>query len=134
MSVEQLGVLALVGLLLLLEGMTRLRRAHARTGETGRLGEKRWSRRGTTLPNADSDGARSATKREASLPPPLASPPTISLPRLSARGRLQDSAFVEARAMKGHSAAGAPVVQWLRSVRNLRRAIVVAAILSPRHR
>ena len=141
MSVEQWGVFALVVLLPLLEGVAWLRRAHASRGETtDRLGEVRTSRRGITLPipNADGNVVR-ATKQVASpppsLPPPLpqpVSPPTISLSRLSAsRKSSQDSASVEAHTANGKSVAGDQVVQWLRPVRNLRRAIVVATILGP---
>jgi hypothetical protein len=141
MSIEQWGVLALVVLLPLLEGVARLRRSYASNGEaTDRIGEARTSRRGITLPipHADGTAVRAAKQMGSpppSLPPPLpqlASPPAISrsLPARHASS-FKGSASFDAHTRTGKPAAGDRVVQWLRPVRNLRRAIVVATILGP---
>jgi hypothetical protein len=141
MSVEQWGILALVVLLPLLEGVARLRRAHAGNGEViDRVGDGGTSQRGFSLSNRDVDDTVVLTAKQVvspppSLPPPLPQPvppPAISLSGLSAsRTSSKDSASVEAHTTNGKSVASDPVVQWLRPVRNLRRAIVVAAILGP---
>lgn len=141
MSVEQWGVLALVVLLPLLEAVARFRRAHASSGETtDRIAEVQTSRRGITLPIPDADGivvraAKLVASPPPSLPPPLpqpVSPPAKSLYGLPAShaSSLRGSAF-EAHTRTGKPVAGDAVVQWLRPVRNLRRAIVVATILGP---
>jgi hypothetical protein len=142
MSVEQWGVLALVVLLPLLEGVARLRRAHASSGETtDRIAEVRTSRRGITLPIPDADGivvraAKLVASPPPSLPPPLpqpVSPQAESLYGLPAShaSSLKGSASFGAHTTTGKPVAGDAVVQWLRPVRNLRRAIVVATILGP---
>ena len=142
MSIQEWGVLALVVLLpLLLEGVARLRRAHASTGEViDRVGARGTSQRGFSLPNRDVDdtvvlAAKQVVSPPPSLPPPLPQPvppPAISLSRRSAsRTSSRDSASVEAHTTNGKSVAGHQVVPWLRPVRNLRRAIVVATILGP---
>lgn len=142
MSVEQWGVLALVVLLPLLEGVARLRRAHASSGETtDRIAEVRTSRRGMTLPIPDADaiGVRAA-KLVASAPPSL--PPPLPEPVLRRAKSLYDLPASHTSSLKGsasfeaHTRAGKPVadhavVQWLRPVRNLRHAIIVATILGP---
>jgi hypothetical protein len=142
MSVEQLGVLALLVLLPLLEGVARLRRARASDGEaTDRIGEARTSRRGITLPIPHADGTAGRAAEQVGSPPPalppplpqLASPPAISRSALPARhaSSFKGSASFDAHTRTGKPAAGDGVVQWLRPVRNLRRAIVVATILGP---
>jgi hypothetical protein len=142
MSVEQWAVLALVVLLPLLEGVARFRRAHASNGGAiEHVGEARTSRRGSSLPNRDVDhpvvlaAKQRVVSPPPSLPPPLPQPgplAAISRSRLSAsRTSSKDSASVEAHTTNGKSVGGDPVVQWLRPVRNLRRAIVVATILGP---
>ena len=142
MSVEQWGVLALVVLLPLLEGVARLRRSYAGNGEaTDRIGEARTSRGGMTLPIPGADGttvraAKQVGSPPPSLPPPLpqlASAPTISRSTLSARhaSSPKGSASFEAHTRTGKPVAGDAVVQWLRPVRNLRHAMVVATILGP---
>ena len=142
MSVEQWGVLALVVLLPLLEGVARLRRSYASNGEaTDRIGEARTSRGGITPPIPDAGGtavraAKQVGSPPPSLPPPLpqlASAPAISRSTLSARhaSSFKTSASFEAHTRTGKPVASDAVVQWLRPVRNLRRAIVVATILAP---
>ena len=142
MSVEQWGVLALFVLLPLLEGVARLRRAHASNGGAiGHVGEVRTPQRGPSLPNRDVDHpvVLPAKQRMVSPPPSLppllpqlVPPPAISLSRLAAsRTSYKNSASIEAHTMHGKSVGGDPVVQWLRPVHNLRRAIVVATILGP---
>jgi hypothetical protein len=143
MSVEQWGVLTLVVLLPLLEGVARLRRAHASNREAAaRAGQVQASQRGLSLPNQDAHDAvvRGAKVVVSRLPPSLAPPlpqrassPAISLAGLPARHARSSngSASVEAHTTYRKSVAGDPVVQWLRPVRNLRRAIVVATILGP---
>jgi hypothetical protein len=142
MSVEQWGVLALFVLLPLLEGVARLRRAHASSGGAiDHVGEVRTSQRGSSLPNRDVDHpvVLAAKQRVVSPPPslppplpPLVPPPAISLSRLAAsRTSYKNSASIEAHTTHGKSVGADPVVQWLRPVRNLRRAIVVATILGP---
>jgi hypothetical protein len=142
MSVEQWGVLALVVLFPLLQGVARLRRAHASNREAAdRLRQVQASQRGVSLPNQDAHdavvrGAKDVVSRLPSLPPPLpqrASSPSISLAGLPASHARSSngSASVEAYTMNRKSVAGDPVVPWLRPVRNLRRAIVVATILGP---
>jgi hypothetical protein len=140
MSVEQLGVLALLVLLPLLEGVARLRRAHASKGGTiDRVGEGRTSQRGSSLPNRSVDHpvALAAKQRVVSpppsLPPPLPQPvppSAISLSPLAAsRTSYKDSASMGAHIPNGKFGSGDRVVQWLRPVRNLRHAVVVATIL-----
>jgi len=141
MSVEQWGILALVVILPLLEGVARLRRAHASNREaTDRVGEVQASQRGLSLPNRHAHDAvvRGAKEvsRPRSLPPPLprrAVSPAISLAGLPASHAWSSngSASVEVHTTNGKSVAGDPVVQWLRPVRNLRRAMIVATILGP---
>jgi hypothetical protein len=117
MSVEQWGVLALLVLVPLLEGMARLRRAPASNGRAiDRVGEMRPPQRGLVLPNRDADDTVRAVKQVVSPPP--------SLP-------FKGSASFEPHTRTGKLVAGDEVVQWLRPVRNLRRAIVVATILGP---
>lgn len=137
MSAEQWGLLALFVLLPLLEWAARFRRAHARKGQaTDQVGEVRAPRRGSSLPNRDVDdkvAAKPAVSPPRSLPPPLpqrAPPPAISPSRLAARRTSsRDSASLAAHTRSDNPSD--PVVQWLRPVRNLRRAIVVATILGP---
>src|SRR5690554_4933253 len=58
MSVEQWGVLALVVLLPLLEGVARLRPAHASNREAAdRVGQVQAPQRGLSLPNRDAHDA-----------------------------------------------------------------------------
>jgi hypothetical protein len=142
MSVDQLGVLALLVLLPLLEGVARLRRAHASTGGTiDRVGEGQASQRGSSLPNRSVDHlvALAAKQRVVSLPPSLppplpqpVPPSAIALSRLAAsRTSYKDSALSQAHTTNGKSVSTHRVVQWLRPVGNLRHAIIVATILGP---
>lgn len=81
------------------------------------------------------EGKQRAVSPPPSLPSPLPQPvpPTvITLSRLSAsRTSSKDSASAEAHTTNGKSVAGHQVVPWIRPVRNLRRAIVVATIRGP---
>jgi hypothetical protein len=142
MSVEQWGVLALFVLLPLLEGVARFRQAQASNRRAiDHVGEARTSQHGSSLPNRDVDhpvvvaAKQRVVSPPPSLPPPLPQPvppPAISLSRLAAsRTSYKDSASIEATATNDKSVGGDPVVQWLRPVRNLRHAIVVATILGP---
>jgi hypothetical protein len=142
MSIEQWGVLALVVLLPLLEGVARVRRTQAGNGvATHRVAAAPMSQRGLPLPNRDADdtvvrAAREVVSPLPSLPPPLpqpATPPAISRSGLPARpaSSLKGSASFEPHSRTGKPVAADEVVQWLRPVRNLRRAIVVATILGP---
>jgi hypothetical protein len=141
MSVEQWAVLALLVLLPLLEGVARFRRARASDGRAiDDVGEVRTSQRGSSFPNRDVDHpVMPAAKQRLvspppSLPPPLPQlvlPPAISLSRLAPnRTAYKDSASIEVHTTSGKSVGGDPA-QWLRPVRNLRHAIVVATILGP---
>jgi hypothetical protein len=142
MSVEQWGVLALFVLLPLLEGVARFRRAHATNGRAiEHVGEVRTSPRGSSLPNRDVDHPVVVAAKQRVVSPPLSlrpplpqlvPSPAISLSRLAAsRTSYKDTASIEAHTTNGKSVAGDPVMQWLRPVRNLRHAIVVATILGP---
>ena len=120
MSVEQWVVLAFVVLLPLIEGLARFRRAHAGNGESSdRIGEMGTSHRGLVRQSRDADHAVAGAAKEV-VSPSLSRPP--SLPQ---------SASAPAVSLSGHPVAGNGVVRWLRPVRNLRRAIVVATILGP---
>jgi hypothetical protein len=122
--------------------VARLRRAHASNREAAdRVGQVQAPQRGLSLPNRDAHdavvrGAKDVVSRLPSLPPQLpqraSSPATLlaGLPASHARSS-NGSASVEAHTTNGKTVAGDPVVQWLRPVRNLRRAIVVATILGP---
>lgn len=125
MSVEQWGVVALFVLLPLLEGVARVRRAHApHGGATGRVGEARTSQEGSSLPSRDVHRPVVVAAKPQPGPPPAS--------RLAgSRSSYTNSASVEAHTTIGTSVAGDSLVQWLRPVRNLRHAIVVATILGP---
>lgn len=141
MSIEHWGVVALFVLLPLLEGVARFRRARASNGGAiDGVGEVRTSQRGSSPNrNVDHHVVPAATLRAVgpppSLPPPLprlVPPRAISLSRLSAsRTAYKESASVEAHTTSSKSVGGDSVAQWLRPVRNLRHAIVVATILDP---
>jgi len=142
MSVERWIVLALVVLLPLLEALARFRRAHASNGEViDRAGDGGTSQGGFSRPNRVAHDAvvRAAKEVVSPLPspPPLlpqrASSPATSLSGLPANHALSSkgSASSEAHSRTGKPVADDAVVQWLRPVRNLRRAIVVATILGP---
>lgn len=141
MSVEQWVVLALLVLLPLLEGVTRFRRARASNGD-GRdsVGEARTSQRRLSLPSQDQDDTVVRTKQVVSPPP--SSPPSLTplgtAPAISASGgaaryasTVKGSASVGAHTKTGRTVTGDAVVPWIRPVRNLRRAIVMATILGP---
>jgi hypothetical protein len=141
-SVEQWGVLALFVLLPLLEGVVRRRRAHAgHGGAVDHAGKVRTSQRASSLPKRDvEDPVVLAAKQRVVSPPPSQPPPfpqpvlppAMSLSRLAAsRTSYKDSACNEAHTTTGKSVGAHPVVQWLRPVRNLRHAVVVATILGP---
>lgn len=117
MSIEQWAVLALVVFLPLLEGVARLQRTRASSG-------------------GPSDRVAQAPKAQRGLPPPLpqpASQSTMSLSGLPASNAstTKRSGPFEAHTRTQKPAARDAAVQWLRPVRNLRRAIVVATILGP---
>jgi hypothetical protein len=142
MSIEQWGVVALFVLLPLLEGVARFRRSRASNGRAiDSVGEVRTLQRRSSIPNGHVDhpvalaAKQRAVSSPPSLPPPLPQlvpPPVISLSRLSAsRTAYKDSASIEAHTTSSKSVGVDPVAQWLRPVRNLRHAIVVATILDP---
>jgi hypothetical protein len=150
MSLEQWGILALVILLPLLEGVARLLRTrtnHPQNGgrPAGQVAEAA-SRRRSPLPNqqADDEGLHAVEQTAIpplpSLPPPLppaASAPVVSLARLAAShatsssGGSSGSRSRETARRVQQPLRGDPVGRWLRPGRNLRRAIVLATILGP---
>jgi hypothetical protein len=84
--------------------------------------------------NADDKGAKALAVLPPPLPPSL--PQTALEPTLSGlQGRQawssQGSASFQAHRQTLNPVRGDAVAQWLRPVRNLRRAIVVATILGP---
>jgi hypothetical protein len=137
MSIEQWGVLALVVLLPLLQGVAGLRRTRASNGgPSDRVAQAPTSRRGLPLSDRDADdhvvrAAKQVAIPPPSLPPPLPQPaaqPAISLSGLPAThaSSSQGSGSFEPYTRTQKPRAGDAVVQWLRPVRELRRAIVVA--------
>ena len=142
MSIEQWGVLALVVLVPLLEVLARFRRAHASNGEgIDHVGEARTSQNGFSLSSRDADDTAVRTAKQVVSPPPSlppsllppATPPAISRSGVSARhaSSVKGPASFGAHTRTSKPVADDAVVQWLRPVRNLRRAIVVATILGP---
>lgn len=137
MSVEQWGILALIVLPPLLQGVARLRRMHAGPGEApGRIGPLRPSQRGATLPDPDADDAVGRGAKQAISPPsPLPHPATPPAGHRSGPARrassLRGSTSFEPHRGSGRPVAAGEVAQWLRPVRNLRRAVVIATILGP---
>ena len=145
MSVEQWGVIALFILLPLLEGVARLRRTRVSDDRpsSARVAQAPpAARRGAPLANRHvSDSAMgaetSAIPPRPSPPPPLPQPASdaalalaplgASQTRVSSRG----SGSCEAQRRVQRPVCGDGLVQWLRPVRNLRRAIVVATMLGP---
>ena len=143
MSVEQWGVLALVVLLPLLEGILRLRRAHASNAAAAidHADKVRTSHGALPLANRATDDAGEIAATQvaspaSSLPLPLPGPgasPSKSpsgVPASHARA-LKAAASFEVHTRTGRPVAADAAAQWLRPVRNLRRAIVVATILGP---
>jgi hypothetical protein len=139
MSIEQWSVLALVTLLPLLEGLTRLRQARASSSQNGggsdAVAHAPPVRRGSPLANRNLDSVMRAAEKLA-IPAPLpqpASDPGVSLARLrvSQAPLSKGAGSFEAQRRVHRPLRGDAVVQWLRPVHNLRRAIVVATILGP---
>ena len=139
MSVEQWAVLALVLLLPLLQGMVRGRRARIddQAVPVAGVGRPLAARRGAPLPNRKSTltaagGADTLAAPLLSLPPlpELPSDPAVLLATHRSSQRPALSAFRSSEARRPPS--DETVVRWLRPTRNLRRAIIVAAILGPR--
>lgn len=145
MSIEQWVILALVMLLPLLEGAARLRRTRTSRSQNGERGnpvtEAPTSRRSSSLRNRDAHDRvmRAAEQMAVPLPPlpPLlpqpASDPDVSRSRLPAShaSSSKKSGSSEAQRRVGRTLRGDAVVQWLRPVRNLRSAVVLATILGP---
>jgi hypothetical protein len=145
MSVEQWGVIALFILLPLLEGVARLRRTRVSDDRpsTDRVAQAPpAARRGAPLANRHvSDSVMGAAETSAipppSLPPPLPQPASdaavalapirATQTRVSSRG----SGSFEAQRRVQRPVCSDALVQWLRPVRNMRRAIVVATIVGP---
>jgi hypothetical protein len=144
MSVEQWGVLALIILLPLLQGVARWRqtrvnndRPHDRVIQAPPP-----ARRGTPRSNRNvSDSVMGAAEASA-IPPPPPLPPPLPQPASDAAVPLaplragQTPVFRASGALGTHRRVERPlsgdaVVQWLRPSRNLRRAIVLATILGP---
>jgi hypothetical protein len=144
MSVEQWVVIALFILLPLLEGVARLRRTRVSDDRpSDRVAQAPPAARGAPLSNRPvSDSVMGAAETSAISPPPSL-PPSLPQPasdaavalaplrasqtRVSSRG----SGSFEAQRRVQRPVCGDALVQWLRPVRNLRRAIVVATILGP---
>jgi hypothetical protein len=140
MSFEQWGVLAFVILLPLLQGLAWLRRVRVSS-------EARASDRAATI--------RSAAPRGSPLPyrkvsdtamgvaaAAIGSPPVLQLPLPEPRsdaavsrptlGASRRRVFKTSRPVETpRPLSGDTMVQWLRSTRNLRRAMVAATILGP---
>jgi hypothetical protein len=143
MSIEQWGVLALVILLPLLEGLARLRRTRVSDRSSDRVAQAPpAARRGAPLSNRHvSDSVMGAAETSAiplppSLPPPLPQPASdAAVPlaplRASQTPVSKGLGSLEAQRRVQRPLSGDAVVQWLRPTRNLRRAIVVATILGP---
>ena len=129
MSAEQWVVLALVILLAFLEGVSRRRRTRASDSErSDRVARAPASGRRLQLPNANADDnlLRAVTQRV--VPPPSLPPP---LPQPASRpGRFLPGSL-DAQTRSPRPLVGKAVAHWLRPVRNLRRAVVVATILGP---
>jgi hypothetical protein len=144
MSIEQWGVLALVILLPLLEGLARLRRTRVSDDRSSdRVAQAPpAARRGAPLSNRHvSDSVMGAAETSA-IPPPPSLPPPLPQPASDAAVPLaplrasqtpvsKGSGSLEAQRRVQRPLSGDAVVQWLRPTRNLRRAIVVATILGP---
>ena len=113
MSIEQWVVLALFILLPLLEGVARLRRT--RVSADSVMGPAETSAIPPPPPRPASDAAVALA------------PLRASQTRVSSRG----SGSLEAQRRVQTPVYRDSLVQWLRPVRNLRRAIVVATILGP---
>ena len=146
MSIEQWGVLALVILLPLLEGLARLRRTRVSDDRSSdRVAQAPpAARRGAPLSNRHvSDSVMGAAETSAipppSLPPPLPQPASdAAVPLAPLRASRtpvvsKGSGSLEAQRRVQRPLSGDAVVQWLRPTRNLRRAIVVATILGHPH-
>lgn len=121
MSVEQWSLLALVILLPVLQAVAQLRRARADEGEqhSDRLPVKR---RRSPLPSTSPASELAPLPQSAPDPAMPLAIPHASRPAASKRSRsLEDE----------RTLSGDAVGQWLRPTTNLRRAIVVAAILGP---
>ena len=142
MSIDQWGILALIVLLVLLEGVARFRRTRAGSGEpSDRVTRARTSHRDFPVPSRDAErSVVRAAKHVVILPPPLpprlpqpASAPAVTLAPLHlSKASLSDGAGSLAHQRRAQRPDyGHGVVQWLRPARNLRRAIVVATILGP---
>ena len=142
MSIDQWGILALIVLLPLLEGVARFRRTRAGSGgPSDRVTRAPRSQREFLLPRRDAEkSVVRAAKHVAILPPPLPSPlpqpasaPAVSLapPRLSKTSLTDGAGSLAHQRHAQRPQYGHGVVQWLRPTHNLRRAVVVATILGP---
>jgi len=144
MSVEQWGVLALVILVPLLEGVARLRRTCVSNDRpSDRVAQARPpARRGTPLSNRNASDTVMRAAEASAIPPPPPLPPTLPQPASDAAVPLgpvrasQTPVFKASGSLGAHRRVERPLsgdalVQWLRPSRNLRRAIVVATILGP---
>ena len=145
MSVEQWGVIALFILLPLLEGVARLRRTRVSDDRptSDRVAQApQAARRAAPLANRHVSDGVMGTAETSAIPPPPSLPPPLPAPasdaavalapiratqtRVSSRG----AGSFEAQSVE-RPVCGDALVQWLRPVRNLRRAIVVATIVGP---
>ena len=148
MSVEQWAILALVILVPLLEGLARLWRTRTSdpqndVGPADGAAEARASGRWSPLqtPHVDDDvlhaAGQTAIQPRPPLPPPLpqhAAAPLLSLARLPASRATSSSSrsgSLERQKRVQSPLRRDPAVRWLRPMRNLRRAIVLATILAP---
>lgn len=125
MSIEQWGILALVLLVPLLEGVARLQRARTSRPDgaapSNRAMRPEAPRPSLPRPQPTHDDLIRAEDRSAG-------PRGTSLPEPHRRGR-------ESLQRRGQeSLRGQGVVQWLRPVRNLRRAMILTTILTPPYR
>lgn len=142
MSVEQWGILALVVLLPLLEAIARLRRARINNDRpSDRVAQAPPSTRRAIPLAARNVSNRVMGAETAAIRPPPSLPRLLPQPALDPAVPLavrasQTPQSKASRSPEAHGRVQGPlpidgVVQWLRPIRNLRRAIVAATILGP---
>ena len=141
MSIEQWGLLALLILPPLLAGVARLRRMHMSPERREPGGVEAhvagWSGM-AALPKQSHEGVSHAEHEarppRTSLPPPLperrSDPAVARVSPVASHRRFAQP--IEGQASGPKSVHAHRVVQWVRPMHNLRRAIVVTTILTPR--
>lgn len=143
----QFGVLALFILLLLLEGVARWRRTRVSDDRpsSDRVAQAPPAARAAPLSNRQVGDSVMRAAETSAIPPPSLPPPPLPHPASDAVVALAplrasqmrvssvvgSAGFLEAQRRVQSPVCRDALVQWLRPVRNLRRAIVVATILGP---